>query len=89
MSGDRSPYLRNLKISPIILVKVLLAKQCTTTKKTMKTQPLELYKVASSQGTTTSPGTHRIRMGDGDGSHHELGNASSRVSKENEVEDES
>ena len=48
----------------IVLVKVQLAKQCKTTKKTAKTRPLELYKVASSQGMTSSPSVHCGRMCD-------------------------
>ncbi len=71
-------------------MKVQLAEQCKTAKKTAKTRLLELYEVASSQGMTPSQPwhAHHIRMCDGDVSHHEPGHASSRVSEENQVEDD-
>ncbi len=75
---------RHYQYNTIVLVKVQLVEQCKTAKKIAKTQPLELYKVPSSQGTTPSPSRHCVRMSDEDGSHHELGHVS-RVSKENKL----
>ena len=73
----------------IFLVKVQLAKQHKTTKKTTKTQSLELYEITSSQGITPSPSMHHVRMHDSGRSHHESGCTSSRVSKENKGKDDS
>jgi hypothetical protein len=80
---------RHYHYNTIVLVKVQLAKQHKTAKKTTKTQPLELYEVVSSQGMIPSPGMHHVMMCDLGRSHRELGHTSSRVRKENEAEDNS
>ncbi len=52
-------------------------------KKGAKTQPLEIYEIASSQGTTPSPSVRRGKKRDFGGSHRQVQQASSRVSEEN------
>ncbi len=79
---------KNYQYNTIVLIKVQLAKQHKTAKKIAKTWPLELYEIASSQGTTPSPSMCNVRRRDEDWNHHEMGHAS-RVSKENEVGEES
>ncbi len=52
-------------------------------KKAVKTHPLEIYEIASSQGTTPSPGVRGDKKRDFGGSHRQVQQASSRVSEEN------
>ncbi len=82
----RCPHhgLQGVQELPIVSVKVLqLAEQRKATKKIAKTWPVELYEIASSQGTTPSPGTCNVRRRVEDGSHREMDHAS-MVSKDNE-----
>ena len=76
---------RHHQYHTIVQVKAQLAEQRkTATKKAAKTQPLEIYEIASSQGTTPSPGVRRGKKRDFGGSHRQNQQASSRVSEENE-----
>jgi len=79
---------RHYQYHMIVQVKAQLAEQRkTATKKAAKTQPLEIYEIASSQGTTPSPGVRRGKKRDFGGSHRQNQQASSRVSEENQAEE--
>ncbi len=80
---------RHYQYYSIVQVKAQLAEQRKTAKKkASKTRPLELYEVASSQGTTPSPDVRHHRQRDWGDSHRDSRPAnrprSSRVSEENE-----
>ena len=63
---------RHYQYYMIVQVKAQLAEQRKTAKKKVaKTRPLELYEVASSQGTTPSPGMRRHCQLDWGGSHQD------------------
>jgi hypothetical protein len=81
---------RHYQYYSIVQVKAQLAEQRKTAKKkASKARPLELYEVASSQGTTPSPGVRRCRQHDWGSSHQDPRPKNrSRVSEENE-DDES
>ena len=75
---------RHHQYHTIIQVKAQLVEQRKTAmKKAAKTHPLEIYEIASSQGTTPSPGVRRGKKRDFGGSHRQVQQASSRVSEEN------
>ncbi len=80
---------RHYQYHTIVQVKAQLAEQRkTATKKAAKTHPLEIYEIASSQGTTPSPGARRGKKRDFGGSHRQKENqASGRVSEENQAEE--
>jgi hypothetical protein len=80
---------RHYQYHTIIQVKAQLAEQRKTAmKKAAKTHPLEIYEIASSQGTTPSPGARRGKKRDFGGSHRQKENqACGRVSEENQAEE--
>ncbi len=79
---------RHHQYHTIIQVKAQLVEQRKTAmKKAAKTHPLEIYEIVSSQGTTSSPGMHCGKKCDFGRSHHQIQQASSRVSKENQAEE--
>ncbi len=80
---------RHYQFNTVVLVKVQLADQCKTAKKTTKTKLVDLYEIESSSGHHPSPGARcRSRKHDWGGSHHEASRRS-RVSKEIKERDES